>query len=144
MDVPPHLRMFFFALVAVPVFGALAPPAPTTPQALETRPVAGVAVPVAAPPADPAPGAAPIASPAEAARADAAAASQPAQAEAAQADAAQADAARGDAARADRLAEASLRAALPDFTRSLIYAGATALTVSLVGLALVGWRRRQW
>lgn len=31
-----------------------------------------------------------------------------------------------------------------DFTRSLIYSGWLALTVSTLGLAIVGWRRRQW
>lgn len=31
-----------------------------------------------------------------------------------------------------------------DFTRSLIYSGAVALSVASIGLAMVGWRRRQW
>jgi hypothetical protein len=32
----------------------------------------------------------------------------------------------------------------PDFSRSLIYSGGLALAVAVFGLAIVGWRRRQW
>lgn len=31
-----------------------------------------------------------------------------------------------------------------DFTRSLIYSGLLALVLASTGIALVGWRRRQW
>jgi hypothetical protein len=43
-----------------------------------------------------------------------------------------------------RSTEVSTRQADGDFGESLIYSGAFAMALAGTGLAIVGWRRRQW